>query len=113
MTNRRFGGAGLALSIAVGSRQHAGSGADDASSAGKKHTIKRTDAGCDPAEGTTSAGPTTFEVTNDGASSVTEFEVLKGDGIVGERENLTDGLSGDFTVTLDPGDYTLYCPGGD
>ena len=33
--------------------------------------------------------------------------------ILGERENLSDGLSGSFTLSLDAGEYTLYCPGGD
>jgi iron uptake system component EfeO len=55
----------------------------------------------------------TFEVSNDGAAGVTELELLDGDKILGERENLSDGLSGNFTVSLDAGTYTLYCPGGD
>jgi iron uptake system component EfeO len=55
----------------------------------------------------------TFEVTNDGSAGVTELELMDGDTILGERENLSDGLSGSFTITLDAGTYTLYCPGGD
>ncbi len=39
--------------------------------------------------------------------------MLDGDTILGEKENLSDGLSGSFTLTLDAGRYTLYCPGGD
>jgi iron uptake system component EfeO len=31
---------------------------------------------------------------------------------VGEKENLSDGLSGTFSLTLEQGEYTLYCPGG-
>ena len=42
--------------------------------------VTLTDAGCEPADAQASpAGPTTFEVTNDGADAVTEFEVLDGD----------------------------------
>jgi iron uptake system component EfeO len=43
---------------------------------------------------------------------VTEFEVLSGDKILGEKENLTPGLSGDFSITLKPGTYVTACPGG-
>ena len=47
-----------------------------------------------------------------GTTSVTEFEVLEGKTILGEKENLSDGLSGSFSLTLDASEYTLYCPGG-
>jgi iron uptake system component EfeO len=43
---------------------------------------------------------------------VTEFEVLEGDSILGEKEDLSEGLSGNFSLTLDKGRYTIYCPGG-
>ena len=46
------------------------------------------------------------------APPVTELEILDGETILGETENLTDGLSGSFTLTLEQGEYTLYCPGG-
>ena len=58
------------------------------------------------------AGRTTFEVTNAGTGRVTELELLSGARILGERENLVAGLSGSFTVTLQPGQYALSCPGG-
>ena len=104
----------LAASIALGSLLLAGCGSSDDPPAGAtKLSFKLTDAGCDPAQATAPAGPVTFEVTNDGAAGVTELELLDGDSILGERENLSDGLSGNFTVTLDAGTYTLYCPGGD
>jgi iron uptake system component EfeO len=104
-----------AASVALGSLLFAGCGnSDDAPAGGAtKLSFKLTDAGCDPAQATAPAGPITFEVTNDGAAGVTELEVMDGDTILGERENLSDGLSGSFTLTLDAGDYTLYCPGGD
>jgi iron uptake system component EfeO len=75
--------------------------------------ISLTDAGCDPAHIETPAGPTSFKVTNDSADAVTEFEVLDSGGkILGEKENLTPGLSGDFSITLKPGTYVTACPGG-
>ncbi len=74
--------------------------------------ITLTDKGCAPARVEVKAGPTTFNVTNDGADGVTEFEVLDGGKILGEKENLTPGLSGKFTLTLKEGTYVTYCPGG-
>jgi iron uptake system component EfeO len=38
--------------------------------------------------------------------------VLDGRKVLGERENLTPGLSGDFSITLKPGTYTTLCPNG-
>ncbi|MFT4080981.1 MAG: EfeM/EfeO family lipoprotein [Nocardioides sp.] len=57
------------------------------------------------------AGPVTFHVTNQSATGITEFELLSGQRIVGEKENLAPGLPEvSFTVTLGGGDYELYCP---
>jgi iron uptake system component EfeO len=74
--------------------------------------VKLTDAGC-PKSIKTVAGPTTFKITNVDATAVSEFEILSGDRILGERENLAPGLSGSFTLTLKAGTYTTFCPGGD
>lgn len=58
------------------------------------------------------AGPITFDVSNTGATGLSEFEVMTGERIIGERENVVPGLpAGTFTLTLDGGTYTLYCPG--
>ena len=38
--------------------------------------------------------------------------MLSGARILGEKENLVAGLSGSFTLDLQPGQYTLSCPGG-
>jgi iron uptake system component EfeO len=93
----------------------AGCGSDDSS--GKAGSgvvsVSLTDAGCSPAELSLDSGPTTFEVKNDGADAVSEFEILDGDRILGEVENIAPGLSGKFSLTLAPGEYTTYCPGGD
>jgi iron uptake system component EfeO len=74
--------------------------------------VKLTDAGCDPAKLDLDAGRTTFKVTNAGTGKVSELEVLSGQRILGEKENLVAGLSGSFTLDLAPGRYTISCPGG-
>jgi uncharacterized cupredoxin-like copper-binding protein len=57
------------------------------------------------------AGPTTFEITNNGAIEH-NFEV-EGQGIEEELpENLAPGASGTLTVDLAPGTYEVYCPVG-
>jgi iron uptake system component EfeO len=85
----------------------------DAPAGAKRMSFTLTDAGCVPNTAKALAGPIVFEVENTGTSKVTEFEVLDGDTILGEKENLSDGLSGSFSLTLEEGEYTLYCPGGE
>jgi iron uptake system component EfeO len=82
--------------------------------AGAKSTtvkVEIDDDGC-PAKITTKAGPSTFKVTNTGSGDVSEFEVLAGDRIVAEKENLAPGLDGEFSIMLNAGTYTTKCPGG-
>jgi iron uptake system component EfeO len=86
---------------------------EDAPAGAKKMSIKLTDAGCDPHDAKAPAGPITFEIENEGSSKVTEMEVLDGETILGEKENLSDGLSGSFSLTLEEGEYILRCNGGD
>lgn len=103
--------AGTLAAVAAG----CGSGDGSSSASGAKTQrvdVKITDAGCEPAELELKAGPTTFAVVNDGADAVTEFEVLDGTRILGEAENIAPGLSGEFSLTLGPGEYVSYCPGG-
>jgi iron uptake system component EfeO len=85
---------------------------DEAPEGAVELSFKLTDAGCVPHDATVKAGPVEFEVENAGTSAVDEFEVMDGDEILAEKENLTDGLSGSFSLTLEQGSYTLYCPGG-
>ena len=101
-----------------GSSSDNGSNASASSDSGSKAKtqqaeIKLIDAGCAPAKLTLKPGRTTFKVTNAGTSKISEMEVLDGSTILGEKENLVPGLSGSFTLTLKPGQYTLSCPGGD
>jgi iron uptake system component EfeO len=84
----------------------------DAPKGAKAMSFELTDAGCVPNTAKAPAGPIAFEVENAGTTKVSEFEVLDGDTILGEKENLSDGLSGSFSLTLEQGEYTLYCPGG-
>jgi len=88
-----------------------GSSSKTGDSTGNIVQLAITDAGC-PAKLEQPAGPTTFEVTNDGADDVSEFEILDGSRVLGEVENLTPGLSGSFSLTLKPGTFTTACPGG-
>jgi len=85
---------------------------DEAEAGAKKLSFTLTDEGCDPHNAETPAGPVSIEVENGGSASVTELEVLDGETIVGEVENLTEGLSGNFSLNLEKGEYTLRCNGG-
>ena len=84
----------------------------DAPAGARQMSFKLTDAGCDPHNAKAPAGPIVFDVENAGSGSVTELEVLDGDTILGEVENLSEGLSGSFSLTLEKGEYTLRCNGG-
>jgi iron uptake system component EfeO len=86
---------------------------DDAAPGAKTVAFKLTDAGCEPHDAKAPAGPLNFEIENAGTSKVTELEIMDGETILGERENLSDGLSGSFALTLEEGEYVIYCPGGD
>src|SRR6202012_1423333 len=78
----------------------------------KQPTFKLTDAGCEPTKASAPAGPIDFKVENGGTSKYTELEVLDGETLLGERENITEGLSGNFSLTLEEGEYTLRCNEG-
>jgi high-affinity iron transporter len=78
----------------------------------KTVALALTDAGCEPASLRVASGPTTFVVTNKGTSKVTEAEVVQDDRALAEAENVTSGLKGQFSLTLQPGRYELRCTGG-
>lgn len=86
---------------------------EDPPAGAKTLSFELTDEGCLPHTAKAPAGPITFEAENTGTTKVTEIEVMDGDTILGEKENLSDGLSGSFSLTLEQGEYTIYCPGGD
>ena len=87
-----------------------GGSGGDAPGGATKVTVTLTADGCAPKPAKVKAGPATFEVKNDGASAVSEAELLSNGTIVGEKENLTPGLSGTFSLNLKAGTYQVYCP---
>jgi iron uptake system component EfeO len=74
-------------------------------------SVEITNDGCKPAKTDYTSGPLTFAIKNKDATGVTELELLNGDRIIGEKENLAPGFSGSFALNLSAGDYTIYCPG--
>ncbi|MDQ1736857.1 MAG: iron uptake system component EfeO [Pseudonocardiales bacterium] len=66
--------------------------------------------GCRASPAKVPAGPATFSIKNEGGSTVSEAELVRGTKILGEKEGLTPGLSGSFSLNLVPGDYEMYCP---
>jgi iron uptake system component EfeO len=95
---------GLALSAC-------GSGGVSGSAATLKFTL--TEGGCEPDKASVAAGPVSIDVTNGGTTRVTELELQNNSGIIlGERENLTPGISGTFSLDIEPGTYVLFCPAG-
>jgi iron uptake system component EfeO len=99
-------------SSSAGASSTAASGATS-SAAGDPHTavVTITADKCITDQASYAAGGLTFKVSNKDATGVTEIELLSGDRILGEKENLPPGFSGTFSVNADPGEYTLYCPG--
>ena len=52
-----------------------------------------------------------LQVTNKDATAVSEVELLSGERIVGEKENLPPGFSGSFAVNVDAGKLHAVLPG--
>jgi iron uptake system component EfeO len=75
--------------------------------------IALTPQGCAPKPAKIGAGSVQFNVDNKNAGSVSEAELRTSDlsKILGEQENLTPGLSGGFSLNLQPGTYKISCPG--
>lgn len=85
-------------------------GSSDKAPAGSKQlTFTLTEEGCSPTAATAPAGPIEFKVKNESSSKYTELEVLDGETLLGEHENVTEGLSGSFALTLEEGEYTVRC----
>jgi len=86
----------------------------EAASSGDAHTANVTITsadGCKLDRSEFDAGPITFKITNKDATAVSEVELLSGQRIVGEKENLPPGIPGEFAVKVSAGTYTVYCPG--
>ena len=75
--------------------------------------IALSDSGCEPQPASVPAGPVTFTITNSGSRFVTEVELLRENKILGEKEGVTPGASGSFSLRLDDGGaYRIHCAGG-
>jgi iron uptake system component EfeO len=110
---RQFSIAAAGLALVVGLAACGSSTKTSATNSDvRKVPFALTKAGCDPAHLEIPAGAATFDVKNDGADAVTEMEIQKDGRILGEVENLTPGLSGSFSITLQPGTYETVCPNG-
>jgi iron uptake system component EfeO len=111
----------LALALTAGliagcaSTSSGGDGKSTGDGGSSKVAISLTSHGCAPSPASVTAGPVDFAVDNSGAGGVTEAELRTQDlaHILGEQENLTPGLSGGFSLTLNPGTYVVNCPGAD
>ena len=108
--------AGLALAAAgcSSSPGPSASGSDTTGSAKTTAvTVDLTPQGCAPRPASAPAGQVNFTVTNKNATAVSEAELRTSDlsKILGEQENLTPGLSGGFSLDIQPGSYTINCPG--
>jgi iron uptake system component EfeO len=101
------------LAACSSSSKSSGSGGSSAAAAVDPHTVtvSITADGCKADQASYASGGLTFKVSNKDATAVSEIELLNGERILGEKENLPPGFSGSFSLSLDPGDYTLYCPG--
>jgi iron uptake system component EfeO len=100
----------LVTGVAACADDKSSSSSDSAAPGAATVTITLTDDGCTPSPATATAGPINFQIKNTAATKVTEAELLREDTIMGEKENLTPGLSGSFSLKLDAGKYTVYCP---
>jgi iron uptake system component EfeO len=106
----------LAAAAAAGCSSSSGSSGSKGSTASSKTsqvTIKLTPQGCMPKPAKISAGQVDFNVANQDADAVSEAELRTADSgrILGEQENLSPGLSGGFSLNIQPGSYKISCPG--
>jgi iron uptake system component EfeO len=107
--------AAAAAAVAAGCSSSHGSSSSAAAADDTSTTvsISLTPQGCQPKPATITAGSVQFNVTNTDAGAVSEAELRSSDlsKILGEQENLTPGLSGGFSLDIQPGKYVINCPG--
>jgi FTR1 family protein len=101
----------LLVGVLAGSSRAGTTTAASLSGGARTVQVAVSDAGCEPASLRLPSGPATFEVASSG-TKVTEFEVLRDGRTVAEAENLSAGIGGRLSLTLQPGRYELACPGG-
>jgi iron uptake system component EfeO len=96
-------------------------GGDDATTTAANTTVKQDaapevaltlgDDGCTPATVTAPAGVVRVVVTNPSSDTPNEVELSSAEGgrTLGEKENVSPGETGAFTLSLKPGRYVLDC----
>lgn len=104
---RLLAGLILLAALAAGAAGCGGGGETDPEV--QRIQVAITDDGCDPVDLEAEAGPAVFAVSNPASDVNNEFEILDGALIIGERENVVAGLSGEVPVNLEPGDYDIVC----
>jgi iron uptake system component EfeO len=102
------------LTVCAAALAVAGCGSSASGSKGsKKVAVTLVDSGCTPSQIKVASGPVTFDVTNGGTSKVSEMELKNPSGIIlGESENVVEGVPGRFSLNLKPGHYVVNCPNG-
>lgn len=66
------------------------------------------DKGCEPMQLSAPAVQVAFKIRNASRRAV-EWEILKGDRVVEERENILPGFTSTLTTKLDPAEYAMTC----
>ncbi|HUA74037.1 MAG TPA: iron uptake system protein EfeO [Solirubrobacteraceae bacterium] len=104
----------LAIGAAAAAALALGACGSSTSKDSKVLAVTLTDAGCTPQHIEVASGPVTFQVTNGGTSKVSEMELKNRSGVIlGESENVVEGVPGKFSLNLEPGKYVVNCPTGD
>jgi iron uptake system component EfeO len=106
---RLLGAVGAAACLVVGVAACGKSGA--AGPTAGDVAVTATDSSCQLASTELAAGVTRFVIQNNGGK-ITEFEVLQGDRIIGEVENLSPQTSRNLTIELAAGTYDGVCKPG-
>jgi hypothetical protein len=75
--------------------------------------VTLTPGGCQPVPSRVSAGTVDVMISNLDAPTVSEVEIRSSSlsQVIGERENLIEGLSATLTLQLQQGTYFVSCPG--
>jgi iron uptake system EfeUOB component EfeO/EfeM len=103
----------LCLVAVVSSIALSACGSDtDVDSSTKKIEITLSDKGCTPRNMALAANKYLFNVTNNGSSAVTEFEIKQDGKIVKEVENIIPNSTSGFIIRLNKGTYQTECPHG-
>ncbi len=114
-TRASFAGAAVVAApvvLVAGTLGGGGAPATGAATAGARTVaVGISGAGCEPATLRLPSGPATFVVT--GGSGGSEYEIVRGGRVLAEAEGVAAGITGRFSLTLQPGEYTLRCPDGD